>query len=462
MGSRLLDPSKLHEVPGVPTNGPRLRVLVVAEAANPQGTSVSLIGWQFAKALSEVADVLLVTEKRNIGAIKAVPVQGLAVTDINNRFGQGLAYWVTRLLNGNKSLGWTTYTALYALTYPLFERKVWGMFKDEIRRGQFDVVHRITPNSPVTTSFLAGRCREAGVPFIMGPINGGVPWPKEYPHLAKAERDWLAPLRKLARLNPGYWSTRRAASAILLGSRYAAQDLPACFHEKGMILSENAVDADAFTPEKRQEAKRPLRAVFVGRLVPLKGLDILIEAAAPLIEQGNLQLQIIGAGPEKERLVKLASTLSVHVDFPGWVSQADLPAYLAKAHLFTFPSLREFGGGVVIEAMAAGAVPIVVNYGGPPELVPPDGGIVIPMGPKKVVVSGMRNAIEQLCSSLPTLQAMSRVARQHVVANYTWKAKALQAVQLYNRVGCGAAARSASGAKQKEQGVEEPALQGCM
>jgi hypothetical protein len=84
------------------------------------------------------------------------------------------------------------------------------------------------------------------------------------------------------------------------------------------------------------------------------------------------------------------------------------------------------------------------------------------MGPKKVVVSGMRNAIEQLCSSLPTLQAMSRVARQHVVANYTWKAKALQAVQLYNRVGCGAAARSASGAKQKEQGVEEPALEGCM
>jgi glycosyltransferase involved in cell wall biosynthesis len=381
---------------------------------------------------------------------------------LNNRFGQGLAYWVTRLLNGHKSLGWTTYTALYTLTYPLFERKVWSMFKDKLRQGQFDVVHRITPNSPVTTSFLAGRCRESGVPFIMGPINGGVPWPKEYPHLAKAERDWLAPMRKLARLNPGYWSTRRAASAILLGSRYAAQDLPVCFHEKGKILSENAVDADAFTPEKRQKAKLPLRAVFVGRLVPLKGVDLLIEAVAPLIEQGKLQLQIIGDGPEKEKLVNLARILGVHVDFPGWVSQADLPSYLAKAHLFTFPSLREFGGGVVLEAMASGAVPIVVNYGGPPELVPLGGGIVIPMGPKEVVVFGMRNAIEQLCSSLPTLQAMSQVARQHVVANYTWKAKALQAIQLYNLLGCGAAPMSASGAKQKEQGVEEPALQGCL
>jgi hypothetical protein len=80
MESSFLNPSKLHEVPGVSTNGPRLRLLVVAEAANPQGTSVSLIGWQFAKALSEVANVHLVTEKRNIEAIKAAPVRGLATT----------------------------------------------------------------------------------------------------------------------------------------------------------------------------------------------------------------------------------------------------------------------------------------------------------------------------------------------------------------------------------------------
>src|SRR5436853_4588069 len=132
-------------------------------------------------------------------------------------------------------------------------------------------------------------------------------------------------------------------------------------------MPENAIEPDRFGLMRKERGDRPLRVVFMGRLVPYKGADMVLEAAAPLSRSGALHLQIIGDGPEMGALKALAARERVEnvVDFAGWIEHGQMQEQLAQADVFAFPSIREFGGGAVLEAMAVGLVPIVVDYGGP-------------------------------------------------------------------------------------------------
>ncbi len=412
----------------------RLRVLLVAESANPQLTSVALIGWSFSRALAKVADVHLAAEIRNQPDIEAAGFDGMEFTPINNRRWQGLAWHVAKALRGGTSLGWSTYSALATLAYPAFERRVWQEFGPRIERGEFDLVHRITPNTPVAPSLLASRCAQARVPFVLGPINGGLPWPKEFAHLRRAEREWLAPFRKAYKLLPGYRATRRDAAALILGSRAAWREMPAIYHSKCVFLPENAIDVERFPRRPPpQPIGQKLRVAFTGRLVPLKGVDMLLEAAAPLARRGQLELDIIGDGPELPALRQLAHNLHIadQVEFPGWVNHASLADRLSRAQVFGFPSVREFGGGVVLEAMAMGLVPLVLDYGGPAELVPPGLGWTVPMGSRPHIIHGLRESLARAWGAPAEVSAMGRNAQHHVFEHFTWEAKARQFLEIY-------------------------------
>ena len=417
-----------------PASPRRPRVLLVAESANPKLTSVALIGWSFSRALAKVADVHLASELRNRADIESAGTAGMEFTPINNRRWQGMAWNVAKVLRGGTSLGWSTYSALATLAYPAFERRVWRQFGDRLQRGEFDVVHRIAPNAPVVPSLLATRCARAGVPFVLGPINGGVPWPKEFAHLRRAEREWLSRFRNAYKLMPGFHATRRNAAAILVGARFAWDEMPARYHDQCIFRPENAIDANQFTRRVKPAFVEPLRVAFVGRLVPLKAVDMLLEAAAPLARAGRLRLDIIGDGPELPKLRQLADRLNIagQVEFPGWVDHARLADRLSQAQVFGFPSIREFGGGVVLEAMALGLVPVVMDYGGPAELVPPGTGFALPMGPRDDIVRRLSECFATLIESPAKLQGMGARAQEHVFEYFTWDAKARQMLDVYD------------------------------
>ncbi len=245
--------------------------------------------------------------------------------------------------------------------------------------GEFDLVHRITPLTPTAPSPLAKKLNKIDVPFVLWPLNGGISWPKEFDRERRREKEWLSYVRSGYRLLPGYRATRKHASAIICGSKATLEQMPSWCRSKCFYVPENGIDPERFPEPKDKPPPTPLRVTFLGRLVPYKGADMLLEAMAPMIKARQATVDIIGDGPEMPRLRAMAGELAIQdgVMFAGWVPHQQLHDRLASAHVLGFPSIREFGGAVVLEAMALGLVPVVVDYGGPSELVTPDTGITV-------------------------------------------------------------------------------------
>ncbi len=115
----------------------------------------------------------------------------------------------------------------------------------------------------------------------------------------------------------------------------------------------------------------------------------------------------------------------------GTVPPTAVHRHLERADILLFPSIREFGGGVVLEAMAMGVVPVVVDYGGPGELVRTGGGIAVPLADRPGIVAALGAALERLERSPGELDPMAEHARQKVEKLFTWRRKAEQDLEVY-------------------------------
>jgi len=419
----------------------RPKVLVIAEAANPEWVSVPLVGWSLANALRTVADVYIVTQIRNRDAfLRAGLEEGVDFTAIDSEAIARPMHRLASILRMGKGKGWTMTTAINALSYPYFEWLVWKQFGPAIWAGEYDIVHRITPLSPTIQSPVAARCARAGVPFVLGPLNGGVPWPKGFDAERRREREWLSYVRGAYKLLPGRTKTLQAATAVLCGSRHTQSEIPAPFQDKTIWLPENAINPERFNLQAAQDVSGTLRGCFIGRLVPYKGADMLLEAAAPLVRDGRLVLDIIGDGPMRADLTALVDQLQISdtVTFHGNLPHADVAGVAARANLLTFPSIREFGGGVVLEAMALGVVPLIVDYAGPGELVDTETGYRVAIGSRAEIIASVRAQLEAISADPSALPRLAQAARTQAHGQFTWAAKATQVRRVYDWINAGA------------------------
>jgi len=415
----------------------RPRVLIIAEAANPEWVSVPLIGWFLSQAIADVADAHVVTQIRNADAFeRAGLVEGQDFTAIDSEKLNAPAYrWATRLAGG-QGKGWTLLQAAQSLIYPHFERLVWRRFGAAIARGDYDIVHRITPMSPTSPSPLAGKCRRAGVPFIVGPLNGGLPWPRAFTRARWQEHEWLSYLRGLYKLLPHHRAMMSNAAAIIVGSRHTATEIPAKYHHKTIYIPESAVDLSRFSLTGNTGQPPPLRGCFIGRMVPYKGPDMLLEAALPHLQAGTLKLDMVGDGPLMETIRRFVSTHRIEhaVTLWGWVPHKDLQGIAARSDIFAFPSIREFGGTSILETMAIGLVPVIVDYGGPGDNITNETGFKIPLAPRSELIDSLRQTLGDIIARPEMLPAMRARGHARIKALFTWPRRAEQMREIYDWV----------------------------
>ena len=208
---------------------------------------------------------------------------------------------IIRKLTG---LGWTFDTAMAALPYYYFELMLLRRFGKQIaeKRSTWCIASRRSARPSRASSRPC--CQKHGVPFVLGPINGGVPWPPGFFDVQAREGEWLHYVRDAYKLLPGYRSTLRTRErGHLRLARHLRVSFPPRGADEGRVHPRERHRRGALRHgATRGPVGTPLRVAFVGRLVAYKGADMLIEAAAELMRAGKLVIDIMGDGPEREPL----------------------------------------------------------------------------------------------------------------------------------------------------------------
>ncbi|MDD5074979.1 MAG: glycosyltransferase family 4 protein [Candidatus Peribacteraceae bacterium] len=143
------------------------------------------------------------------------------------------------------------------------------------------------------------------------------------------------------------------------------------FGRMDALLIPNGVDIDAIRIACERHPKDPSRILFVGRLEPMKGIDVLLKAFARLNPAGRARLRIVGGGSERERLEGMVKSLGLgeRVTFAGYVPSSLVYGEYAEAEIFCGLSRSEALGNVFLEAQAAGCAVIATRIGGIPDIV---------------------------------------------------------------------------------------------
>lgn len=417
----------------------KLKVLLIVEECNPDWSSVPLVGYKFFQQISKLVDATLVTHGRNQENLEKHPEYKKIFYVHESELSKTYFNLVVENLATKGKINWPLYHALSYPIYAEFNHNVYQKFKTNILAGDYDIVHALTPMMPRFPVKAIKACKQT--PFLLGPVNGGVPFPPGFQETARAENANLNFLRAVGRLLiPGYLETYKKADRILAGSTYTLNMLKELFaiqDNKIELFSENGIAKNFLRATKKTRDSGKINLLFVGRLVPYKCADIVVEAVGRLEQtiRNKVRLTIVGDGQEKNNLERRVQQLNLGeiVSFAGWVNQQETLQYYNKADIFCFPSIREFGGSVVLEAMACGLPCIVANNGGIGEYVTEETGFKIEPISREYLTQEFTNKLKILIEDEKLWKSMSAKSIERV-KEFEWERKAEKIVELYEKM----------------------------
>jgi len=268
-------------------------------------------------------------------------------------------------------------------------------------------------------------------------------------HLAKrygAHALWFSWQNLYRRYPPPFWLIERytltRADYALAGSEGAA----AVWRRKGYtgplaVIPQFGVDTGLYAPHPgRREPAGRFVIGYAGRLVPEKGVDVLLEACAGL--RAPFRVRIAGEGPERPRLETLARRLGLaeRITFEGHVPSLHMPDFYRSLDVLVMPSrsrpnwVEQFGRALV-EAMACGVTVVGSDCGEIPRVVG-SGGLIFPEGNAEA----LRGCLQHLAEHPAARAELAEQGRARATTHYTQEQVAARTAAVYREM-LGAARR---------------------
>ncbi len=280
-----------------------------------------------------------------------------------------------------------------------------------LKHANFDVCHAFFG---IPAGWIAYRHRKA-LPYVISLRGSDVPG---YNQRFSLDHGLLRPLVRRS------WQAAHTVVANSEGLRHQALQ---AFPDIPIDVIPNGIDTDMFRP-RPHAAGDTSRLVTVARLIPRKGIHLLLEALSKSAYR-EWRLAIIGDGPERERLSALAKRAGIQakVEFYGDKDRSEIAEILPGCDLFVLPSLAEGMSNAALEAMACGLPVLLTQTGGSDELVKGNGRVV-PSGD----VEALRRALEQLLAARSAWPEMGGVSRE-IAQSLSWSATAEKYLALLKR-----------------------------
>jgi len=404
----------------------RKRVLLSAFACEPYQGSEPEVGWQWAMQISRFHDVTVLTRHQYRAPIEKV-LKTLPADRPKPEFIYfDLADWTQRF--SRSSVGIRTY-------YVIWQKKVRSVISRLHREKPFEVMHHV----PFATFRYPTAIWGHGVPSIWGPIGGIESSPKqlfpwEHPVSLAVEalrnlNNWIqsAPFAQLPK--------RAAASSKILVSTMEMQRALAKFGFESQLMPTIGLETQKLSHQSHRQSEGPLKLLFVGKLIALKGIDLALRA---LKASGtNATFTLIGTGNYQATAERTAKRLGLgeRVEFLGQLPREKVLAIYQEFDVMMFPSLHDTGGFAVIEAMFNELPVICLDCAGPAVGVREGCGVKVSVQQNRQrVIEDLAAGIRRYDQDRPLLLSEGKAARQSILENYDWDKKGEQMNKVYEEL----------------------------
>ncbi len=233
--------------------------------------------------------------------------------------------------------------------------------------------------------------------------------------------------------------TAKNATIVVTISNYSLEKIQKYYgiDRSKVRIVPNGVDIEKFKPMDTKEVRQQFGlgnepcVLFVGSLIPRKGLPFLVEAAKNVVRaQADTTFLIVGDGPLRKKLHDSLKTanLSGNFKFLGNLKDKVLPSIYNCADVFVLPSIQEGQGIVLLEAQASGKPVVAFDIGGVNEaLQNKETGLLVSQGD----VDALGDALLKLLTDKAIREKMGSNGRRFVSENYTWDICAQKMLKVY-------------------------------
>jgi glycosyltransferase involved in cell wall biosynthesis len=391
-----------------------MKILLSAYACEPRKGSEPGVGWNVVQQAARFHDVWVITQSEGRAGIEAA----LAGGELPNvRF--------LYLDLPRRALFWKKGRRGVQVHYYCWQVAAYFAGVRLHRKVCFDLVHHVTLVRYWMPSFLA----MLPVPFIWGPVGGGESAPRSFwfsfglrGKVFELARDVA---RKLGELDPFVRRTARRAILGLATTEETASRMRKLGCRDVFVLSEAGLSQEDIRSLSSIPLRHgsPFRLISVGRLLHWKAFHLSIQAFAEFHRQfPESEYWIIGDGPERKRLQKLAEALDLNesVTFWGNTPRQQVLENLAACDVLIHPSLYDSGGWACIEGMAAGRPVICFDLGGPGLQITQQTGVKVSPTYPDEAVADLAKAMLRLAKDPELRVSMAQACRQRVEDNFRW------------------------------------------
>jgi glycosyltransferase involved in cell wall biosynthesis len=240
----------------------------------------------------------------------------------------------------------------------------------------------------------------------------------------------------MAALDPFVRLTARRAVVGFATTHQTETRLRALGCRRTCVLSQTALDEDEICRLRQlpPHTSDPFRVLSVGDLLHLKGYELGLRAFALFHDQfPSSEYWLIGEGPERKRLEKLAREVGVpdSVAFWGRMPRSSVLEKLGHCDVFLHPTLHDSGGWASVEAMAAGRPVICLELGGPALQVNDETGIKVPAISSEQVVHDLAGALFRLAADPALRSRLAQAGRRRVDEHFNWRRKGSEMAGVY-------------------------------